>query len=93
MRPGTFAALTHNPQVFVHNDSGWDPVRGRVDSDTGLVYLECRDPTSQDSVSWMVVAERRDAAWLAHSDVDASGVFWPEQPKSADLPNMTPIPQ
>ena len=55
---GTWAALCRDPQVWVQNDSGWSSVRGSVEGNT--LKIESKDVTSDDTVSWLVVAERQD---------------------------------
>ena len=82
MRPGTFEALTQNPQVFLQNHSGWEPVRGRVENDTLLI--ECRDETSTDSVVWLVIAERADTLIRAWELTDDNGRLVPEHPKTVE---------
>lgn len=79
MTAGTFAALTQAPQVFLQNDTGWEPVKGKVTG--GTLSITCKDRTSTDTIAWMVVAERRDAAILAESYVDAQGRLIPESDK------------
>ncbi len=67
MTPGTFEALTRHAeaQVWVQNDTGWEPVRGKVV--LGTLEIECKDPASTDTISWLVVAERADP-YIRHSD-------------------------
>lgn len=66
MSVGTFEALTRHAeaQVWIQNDTGWEPVRGRVVG--GTLEIECKDPASTDTVSWLVVAERADP-FIKHS--------------------------
>ena len=59
MTPGTFEALTRDADIFVQNQTGWEPVRGSLEGAT--LTIVCKDLTSTDTVSWMVVAERKDA--------------------------------
>ena len=61
MTPGTFAALcADDAAVFLQNTDGFDRVRGRVAGAT--LTIECERATCEDAISWMVVAERKDAA-------------------------------
>jgi len=83
MSEGTFAALTQNPDVFVQNQSGWEPVRGAVQD--GVLTIECRDPASKDTVSWLVVAERADPQIRSLEITDADGHLIPEH----DKPELT----
>lgn len=57
MIAGTFAALTKNPQVFLQNVDGWTPIRGHVDN--GFLYIEAKDIVDE-TISWLVIAERND---------------------------------
>jgi hypothetical protein len=59
MTPGTFVGLTRDPDIFVQNLTGWEPVRASIDGAT--LTIVCKDGSSTDTVSWMVVAERKDA--------------------------------
>ena len=58
MTPGTFEALTRDPDIFLQNASGWNNLRGSVSGAT--LFIESQTSCS-DVVSWMVVAERKDA--------------------------------
>ena len=58
MTPGTFEALTRDADIFVQNQTGWEPVRATLSGAT--LTIVCKDLTSKDTVSWMVVAERKD---------------------------------
>jgi hypothetical protein len=58
MTEGTFAALTRNPQVFVTNTTDWALVRGLVTDN--ILTITCQDNTSTSTVSWLVIAERKD---------------------------------
>jgi hypothetical protein len=58
MTPGTFEALTRDPDIFLQNVSGWNNLRGSVSGAT--LFIESQTSCS-DVVSWMVVAERKDA--------------------------------
>lgn len=78
MTPGTFEVLTGDPQVWLQNDTGWEPLKGNV-IDGELIIL-CRDDSSTDVVSWMVVAERRDPHIMESGITDENGRLVPEQP-------------
>ena len=66
MTPGTFEALTRNPSIFLQNQSGWGSVKGTI---TGAnLHITCEDSNSSDTVSWMVVAERKDAHVIDESN-------------------------
>ncbi len=93
MTPGTFAALTRHPEIWVQNQSGWDAVRGRVVA--GLVEIECQNPASTDMVSWLVIAERNDAFYHHCALTDERGRFLVEiekpAPTAAELKQLDPI--
>ena len=79
MTQGTIHALSHNPSVFVTNESDWDPVKGRVDMDDGVLYITCKNETSNATVSFMVIVERKDAGILVSDITDIDGAFIPEK--------------
>jgi hypothetical protein len=58
MTPGTFEALTRDADIFVQNLTGWEPLKASIQGAT--LTIVCKDNTSTDTVSWMVVAERKD---------------------------------
>jgi hypothetical protein len=80
MRTGTFTALTQNPQVFLQNNAGWDLVRGTVEK--GQLVIESNNSASNDTIDWMVVAERADATARALSTTDDAGHLIVERPKA-----------
>ena len=58
MTDGTWELLCRDPQVFLQNESGWSALKGSVSGST--LIINCKDTTSSDTISWMVVAERQD---------------------------------
>jgi hypothetical protein len=58
MTDGTFVVLCRDVQSFTTNESGWTAVRSSVSGN--ILTIEAQDPTSTDSISWMVVGERQD---------------------------------
>ena len=58
MADGTWELLCRDPQVFLQNESGWSALKGSVSGST--LIITCKDTTSSDIISWMVVAERQD---------------------------------
>lgn len=79
MSEGTFEALTQNPQIFVQNETGWEPVRAVLEG--GKLKITSRSRRSNDTVGWLVVAERKDAFIKTVNNVDAQGRLVPEHPK------------
>jgi hypothetical protein len=84
MTAGTFAALTQNAQCFVQNLSGWSPLKCSVAGDQ--ITITTNAPSSTDTVSWLVIAERNDPFIHTLDNVDSSGRMVPEQPKAALTP-------
>lgn len=86
MTPGTFEALTRHveAQVWVQNDTGWEPVRGKVVG--GNLEIECREPESADTVSWLVIAERADAfmRWTDATDDEGRLIVELDKPLPSD---------
>ena len=77
MSDGTFESLTKNSQLFLQNESGFDRVRGNVM--TGSISVVSENINSNDVISWMVVAERRDEDILNSPLYDSNGNYKPER--------------
>lgn len=88
MTPGTFAALNGDVQVWVQNDTGWEPVRGEVVGAT--LTITCRDGSSTDTVSWLVIGERQDQHMLETQWTDEFGRVTLEPLKPA-IPEEEPV--
>lgn len=58
MTEGTWVLLNRDPHVYTSNESDWDNVRGSVDGN--ILTIECQNPNSTATVSWMVLGERHD---------------------------------
>ena len=71
MTPGTWEALCRDPQVFVTNNSGWTPVKGFMNG--GTLTIVSQDPSCDDVVDWMVIAERQDPTIKAAEWTDDLG--------------------
>lgn len=84
MTEGTFSALNGNPQIFLQNESGFEPLKGHVVDN--ILHIQCRDETSTDTISWMVVAERQDQHMLDTQWTDEFGrpVLEPEKSPEPD---------
>ena len=80
MTEGTFVALTQDPQLFLQNTTGWDPLKGNISG--SVLSIECRSTSRIDTVSWMVVAERDDNKIKSASITDDDGHLIPEWPIS-----------
>ena len=89
MSPGTFAALTQNAVVTsLQNQDGFDRVKpGKLKG--GTFEILCENPLSEDTISWVVMAERNDP-YIKHSDLtDVNGHLIPELEKG-NLINADP---
>jgi hypothetical protein len=82
MSTGTWELLCRDPQCWIQNDSGWSGVRGSVEGST--LTIECKDITSDDIVSWMVVAERCDQHMIDTGWTDDDGRVIVEPEKLSD---------
>jgi hypothetical protein len=71
MTEGTFVALCRDVQCFTSNESDWSQVRGSVSGN--LLTIECQDPISTATVSWLVIGERQDAHMYATDWTDENG--------------------
>ena len=80
MTSGTWEVLCRDPQVWVQNEDGWTQVRGSVSGST--LSIEAQDPACTDTVSWLVVAERKDPNIVGADWTDAEGrvIVEPEKP-------------
>jgi hypothetical protein len=58
MTDGTFAALNREVQCFTSNESGWTAIKGSVSGNT--LTITAQDNTCTDTVSWLVIGERKD---------------------------------
>jgi hypothetical protein len=58
MTEGTFTALNREVQCFTSNETGWTAVKGFVSENT--LTITAQDNSCTDTISWMVVGERKD---------------------------------
>lgn len=73
MTEGTFEALTRDVQVFTTNEDGWTQVKGKVvGSDLEII---AQDTTCDDEVSWLVIGERADKAYMKECDADGNFII------------------
>lgn len=63
--PGTWKSLCRNPQVWITSVDGWEPCKGSVSDQILTIYS--KDSNSEETVSWLVVAERKDSAMYGPS--------------------------
>jgi hypothetical protein len=90
MTAGTFEWLTKadDVQTFTSNETGWDAVKSSFSGDT--ITIECQNPVSTDTISWMVIAERGDPNIKASTITDDDGNLIIERP--SDPPVSPPLP-
>jgi hypothetical protein len=58
MELGTFEALCANPMYYLQNHSSFDKVKGDLSGNT--LTILCENETSNDTIYWQVIAERKD---------------------------------
>lgn len=71
MTDGTFDVLCRDVQCFTSNETGWTAVRGSVTGN--ILSIEAQDPTCTDTISWMVVGERKDPHMIDTDWTDENG--------------------
>jgi len=86
MTDGTWELLCRDPQVFLQNDTGWSALKGSVSGST--LIITCKDSISNDTVSWMVVAERNDPTYLASRTTDDNGNMILEREKPEEVQDL-----
>ena len=80
MTEGTFEVLCTDVQCFTSNEDGWTALKGAV---TGNVLtITAQDDTCTDTVSWMVIGERKDAKMIESEWADNDGKLIVETLKS-----------
>jgi len=80
MTEGTFVVLCRDVQCFTSNESGWTAVKGSVSGNT--LTITAQDNTCTDTISWMVVGERKDQHMIDTDWTDSEGhvIVEPEKP-------------
>jgi len=58
MTEGTFVSLNREIQCFTSNETGWTAVKGSVSGNT--LTITAQDNACTDSISWLVIGERKD---------------------------------
>ena len=80
MTEGTFAVLCGDVQCFTSNEDGWTALKGSVTGN--LLTITAQDNTCTDTVSWMVIGERKDAKMIESEWADDNGKLVVETLKS-----------
>jgi len=80
MTEGTFVVLCRDVQCFTSNETGWTAVKGSVSGNT--LTITAQDNTCTDTISWMVVGERKDQHMIDTDWTDSEGhvIVEPEKP-------------
>ena len=76
MTEGTFEALNQNIQCYTTNETGWTAVKGSISGN--LLTVTAQDNTCTDTVSWLVIAERKDQNMINSDMTDSTGRLIPE---------------
>jgi hypothetical protein len=79
MTEGTFESLNKDIQCFTSNETGWDPVKGKVVGN--ILTIESINTESSDTISWMVIGERKDDYYTNSTMTDENGKLIVERPK------------
>ena len=58
MTIGTFELLCQNVQSYTTNESGWALIKSYVVGN--ILHIEAQDETISDTISWLVIGERKD---------------------------------
>ena len=84
MTEGTFTALNREVQCFTTNESGWTQIKGSVDGN--ILTIEAQDNTCTDTISWMVIGERKDKHMYDTEWTDENGKVIVEPVKETEIP-------
>jgi len=86
MTEGTFAALNREVQCFTTNETGWTAVKGSVSGN--VLTITAQENTCTDTISWMVIGERKDQHMYDTDWTDDNGkvIVEPEVGSGDDAP-------
>jgi hypothetical protein len=82
MTEGTFEVLCRDVQSFTTNEEGWTSVRSKVIGN--ILNIEAQDINCTDTISWMVIGERKDPHMLKTGWTDENGKVIVEPLKPTD---------
>ena len=71
MTEGTFDVLNRDVQCFTTNETGWTNVKGSVTGNKLTIVAE--DNSCTDTISWMVIGERKDNDVVSSEVTDNNG--------------------
>jgi len=83
MSDGTFVLLNREVQCFTSNETGWIAVKGSVSGN--VLTITAQDNSCTDTISWMVVGERKDPHMYDTNWTDSEGKVIIEPLKEATL--------
>ena len=58
MDEGNFEVLCNNPQIFLQNLTGFTRIKGSITD--AILTITANDTEATDTISWLVIAERKD---------------------------------
>jgi hypothetical protein len=82
MTEGTFAALNREVQCFTSNETGWTAVKGSVSGN--ILTINAQESDCTDTISWMVIGERKDQHMYDTDWTDENGKVIVEPTKRPD---------
>jgi len=89
MTEGTFEVLCRNVRTFSSNETGFHHVRGSVEGN--ILNLECEDSDCDDTVSWLVIGERKDQHMFDTGWTNENGEVIVEPLKPEPVPEPEPV--
>ena len=91
MTEGTFEVLCRNVRTFSSNETGFHHVRCSVEGN--ILSLECEDPDCVDTVSWLVIGERKDQHMFDTGWTNENGevIVEPLKPEPVPEPKREPV--
>ena len=87
MTEGTFAALNREIQCFTTNETGWTAIKGSVTGN--LLTIVAQDDTCTDTISWLVIGERKDKHMYDTEWTDENGKVIVEPEKEVGTESET----
>ena len=84
MTEGTFEVLCGDVQCFTTNETDWCPIKGSVKGN--ILKIVAKDKDCKDTISWMVIGERKDQHILETDWTDDEGhvIVEPLKPVEAE---------
>ena len=88
MTEGTFDVLNRDVQCFTTNETGWTNVKGSVTGNKLTIVAE--DSSCTDTISWMVIGERKDNDIVSSVTTNDNGslIVEPDKQVIDDDPKM-----